>query len=181
MAGQGNKQWRGMACLVCLWVMVSASYGQSLGDVARQQRQRQQSKDTRGAKKVITDEDMPAHAGSAAAAEDASKKEKSKESSEASEKPKNGSASAEQWKARILAQKRVLADMQKQAERLAASIHFVDGNAYVNGPQYNQLQVRKQETLRQLEQQIEEEKTKLEDMQESARQAGFGNAVYDPE
>src|SRR5437588_10835693 len=47
--------------LLCLCVLAFSQpfFGQSLGDVARKERQKQQSRDTRPAKKVISDEDMP--------------------------------------------------------------------------------------------------------------------------
>ena len=37
------------------------SYGQSLGDVAREKRQKQEAKKTAAAPKVITNEDLPEH------------------------------------------------------------------------------------------------------------------------
>lgn len=167
-----------LALLIAVLPAVS-SQAQTLGDVAREQRQKQQNKDAHTtAKKVITDEDLPQHG-------DGEKEPAKASDAEENGKPdgtaRAGKVTAEQWKARIVAQKKVVADMQKQADKLANSIHFVSANAYVNGPQYNQMQVRRQEQLRQLQQQLEEQKTKLEDMQEGARQAGFGNAVYDPE
>jgi hypothetical protein len=176
-----------LVCIsVCFLLMVVSSFGQSLGDVAREQRQKQQSKGARAAKKVITDEDLPAHTTPDADSDHTSDKDKKDKSDKKDVQgtpagAKNTSAAGEQWKARILAQKRVVADMQRQADRLAASIHFVDPNAYWNGPEYNQAQTRKQEKLHQFQEQIEEQKAKLEAMQEAARQAGFGNAVYDPE
>jgi hypothetical protein len=170
----------------CFLLSIASAFAQSLGEVAREQRQKQQSKDARAAKKVITDEDLPAHTGRDADSDHTSDKDKKDKSDKkdvqaAPEGAKNTSAAGEQWKSRILAQKRLVADMQRQADRLAASIHFVDPNAYWNGPEYNQAQTRKQEKLHQFQEQIEEQKAKLEAMQEAARQAGFGNAVYDPE
>src|SRR5438270_12939682 len=49
--------------LLCLCVLAFSQpfFGQSLGDVARKEQQKQQSRDTRPAKKVISDEDMPDH------------------------------------------------------------------------------------------------------------------------
>ena len=165
--------------LIALPLLVSVSYAQSLGDVAREQRQKQQSKEGRAsAKKVVTDEDMPAHADSEAKSSKPSHEESKEDSAESSGA---GKMTAEQWKARILTQKQAVAAMQKQVDKLAGSIHFVPANAYRNGAQYNKLQVRNQEKLHELQEQLEEQKTKLEEMQENARQAGFGNAVYDPE
>jgi hypothetical protein len=44
----------------------------------------------------------------------------------------------------------------------------------------NRYQVRKLERLAQLQQQLDQQKKKLEDMQEAARHAGMHTAVYDP-
>ena len=43
----------------CLFLFTCASYGQSLGDVAREQRQKQQAKDPKAAPKVVTNEEIP--------------------------------------------------------------------------------------------------------------------------
>ena len=40
-------------------LFTGASYGQSLGDVAREQRQKQQAKDPKAAPKVVTNEEIP--------------------------------------------------------------------------------------------------------------------------
>jgi hypothetical protein len=48
-------------------LMVAGSYGQSLGDVARQQREKQ-AKDGHAARKVVTNEEIPEHPESAVSA-----------------------------------------------------------------------------------------------------------------
>lgn len=165
--------------VIALLLLAGTAGAQTLGDVAREQRQKQQNKDSHPtAKKVITDEDLPEHSEAEKEPAKASHVEGNGDPGEAADE---GKMTAEQWKARIQAQKNVVANMQKQADKLARSIHFVSANAYRNGAQYNQMQARRQEQLRELQQQLEEQKTKLEDMQEAARRAGFGNAVYDPE
>ena len=165
--------------VIAFFLLVCAAGGQTLGDVAREERKKQQNKDAHAtAKKVITDEDLPQHGDADKEPPKASHAEENQDSAEPADE---GKMTAEQWKARIAAQKNVVATMQRQADKLANSIHFVSANAYRNGAQYNQMQARRQEQLRELQQQLEEQKTKLEDMQEGARRAGFGNAVYDPE
>ena len=170
-----------LALLFCGMFLASvyASYGQSLGDVARQQRQKQQSKDAKApAKKIITNEDIPEHPGSSSDASNgtAATEDKPADSSQ----PVADAHSAEQWKAAIQAQKQNIANLQTQIDKLNSSIHFVQSNRYYNGAEYNQHQQRKQEQVQQMQKQLEEAKKKLEDMQESARKAGFGSAVYDP-
>src|SRR5437868_4361734 len=60
------------------------------------------------------------------------------------------------------------------------SVHFVEANRYYNGVQYNQYQLKKQQEAQRMKKQLDGEKKTLGNMQESARKAGFGSAVYDP-
>ena len=166
-----------VATLLCMLVQSQPVRGQSLGDVARKERQKQQSKDARPAKKVITDDDMPEHPASEPSA--TSSKDQKKDFSSALS-AEGGKKSAERWKAEIQAQKNVVASLQRSLDRLNSSIHFVEANRYVDGAEYNQTQMQKQQRAQQMQVQLDEQKQKLEDMQEAARRAGFGNAVYDP-
>jgi predicted RNase H-like nuclease (RuvC/YqgF family) len=154
-------------------------YGQSLGEVARQQRQ-QQSKTAKTPRKVITNEDIPERPKSAS--ESTADDSVSDEHGEDSGQPRRGGSAktAEQWKAEIQAQKSDIAALQAQLDRLKASIHYVQANLYVNGAEYNQLQLKKQQQAERLQKQLDDMKQKLESTQEAARKAGFGNAVYDP-
>jgi hypothetical protein len=160
------------------------AFGQEtpLGDVARQQRDKQKAKLTNRVSKVVTNEDLPKHSDSetdSATREDAKDEQIGDQSSAKSSRPPERQ-SAEQWQAQILIQKRSIAAQDKQLERLRASIHFVDANRYVNGAQYNEQQRRRQIQLEQAEKQLEQQKKRLADMQDRARRAGFGNSVYDP-
>ena len=158
-----------------------ASHGQSLGEVARQQRETQNAKTTHS--KVVTDEDIPARKEEDADSSD--ENDAGQERSEGSSLTSDLSAEqitrrGEQWKARIEAQKNAVASLQNQFDRLSASIHFVEANRYTNGVQYNQHQLRKQQEARQMQKQLDEQKKKLADMQDAARREGFGNKIYDP-
>ena len=152
-------------------------YGQSLGDVARENREKQKAKDASSTTKpkVITNENLPKNPDS-----DAGPRESEGKMEAASPKAASGSRSAEQWKRQILAQKNAIANQKTQIEQLNDSIHFVVANEYYNGVQHNEHQVKKQESVARMQQQLEEQKKNLVQMQESARQAGMGNAVYDP-
>ncbi len=153
-----------VACL-----LVGSSVGQSLGEVAREQRDK--AKVANASKKVITNEDIPEH-------------------SDESDDPIHGQDyvppatndqhSAAQWKAAILQQKNAIAALQKNVDQLKGSIHFIEANSYRNGVQYNQRQMHKQQDADQMQKQLDKMKRGLEQMQEAARHAGFGNAVYDP-
>jgi acetyl-CoA carboxylase beta subunit len=156
-------------------LMSSVVYGQSLGDVARENREKQKAKAASSAAKpkVITNESLPQNP-------DAGPIETEGKLEAASASVPSGGQSAEQWKSRILAQKNAVANLQAQIDKLNDSIHFVVANEYYNGVQYNQHQVKKQENVAQMQQQLEEQKKNLAAMQEGARSAGMGSAVYDP-
>jgi hypothetical protein len=162
------------------FVSASLGHAQSLGDVARQTRQKQQAKDGHSQpKKVVTNEDIPEHpSDSSESTSNASSDSTSAEPSSA--EMGGGSKSAEQWKAQIKAQKDAIANYQQQVDKLNDSIHYVQANLYTNGVQYNQYQAKKQAEVEQARKTLAEQKKRLEDMQEAARKAGFGSAVYDP-
>lgn len=156
-------------------VLLNASlFAQSLGDLARQQRQKQNDKPA-GSHKVITDEDMPSHP-----ADSANENTAEKDASEHVNAPVNTETNSEDLKARCLAIKREIKDYQAQLNQLRDSSKFVEANRYVNGAQYNQHQLAKQQEAGRMEKRLEQMKQKFADLQEQARKAGFGSSVYDP-
>ncbi len=154
--------------------VTAGSYGQSLGDVARQQREKT-AKDGHTARKVVTNEEIP-ESPDAASGGSTSIEDHYSSAAPAS----NDSHSGEEWKAKIQAQKSSIASLQNQIDRLNSSIHFVEANRYTNGVQYNQRQAQKQDEVQRMQKQLDEQKQQLQDMQESARKAGLGSSVYDP-
>jgi hypothetical protein len=154
----------------------SAAFGQSLGDLARHQRQKQTEKPANATHKVITDEDMPSTSTVSKDTPDSSKAPAPGDSAP----PINSSSNAEQVKAAFVSAKQQVKDFQAQLDELRASIHYVEANRYSNGPEYNQYQLRKQKEADRMQHQLEAAQKKLQDMQEAARKAGFGSAVYDP-
>jgi len=168
-----------------IFLLAAVSYSQdsqSLGDVARQARQqKKQVKDAPGkdlqARKVVTNDEIPEQAASTA---DGSGADQSHELAPQHTSSEPGKLSAERWKALIQAQKNVVSSLQKQIDKLNSSIHFVEANLYVNGPQYNKRQAQKQQEVERAQAQLEEQKERLGDMQESARKQGYGSSVYDP-
>jgi len=154
-------------------LLLRSSQAQSLGDVARQQRQKQQAKKDQPAPKVISNEDLPEHTP------DASDAEATGQGNEPEPRPA-ASKSPEHWKAQIEAQKQSIAALHSRMERLNSSIHFVEANRYYNGVRYNERQEQKQEQVQRMQDQLDQQKKRLDDMQEAARKDGFGNAVYDP-
>jgi predicted RNase H-like nuclease (RuvC/YqgF family) len=153
--------------------MAALSYGQSLGDVAREQRQKEAAKKAQTTPKVVTNDDLPEHP-------DADQSSSSSEQNSESAASSTDKKSAEQWKAEIEAQKKSVANLQADIDRLNSSIHFAPGNCVRNCVQYNEHQVQKQDEVQQMQSQLEEQKKKLEDMQEGARKEGYGNSVYEP-
>jgi hypothetical protein len=166
--------------IVLLATMSYSQDSQSLGDVARQARQQKtqghEGKDA-PARKVVTNDEIPEQAASTA---DGSGADQSPELPSHHTSSEPGKLSAERWKALIQAQKNVVSSLQKQIDKTNSSIHFVEANLYVNGPQYNKRQAQKQREVERAQAQLEEQKKRLEDMQDSARKQGYGSSVYDP-
>lgn len=160
---------------IMLLAISSAAFGQSLGDVARHTRQKQKARG-KAAKKVITNEDLP----ESPELNPGPSETVGKMVAVPSAASHSSAQSAEQFKSTILAQKNRIANLQGEIDKLNGSIHFVEANAYVNGAQYNQHQVKKQQQVANLQTQLAEEKQKLSDMQDAAKKAGMGSAVYDP-
>ncbi|MFZ0774781.1 MAG: hypothetical protein WCA49_24535 [Candidatus Sulfotelmatobacter sp.] len=158
-----------------------AAYSQdepSLGDLARQQRQQKAApgKDAK-APKVITNEQIPERPGMTPSP--------TASGGERTAMPDSGSSNgakqpAEHWKSQIVAQKNQLASLQRQIDELSESIRFAPANCVANCVGWNERQREKQERVERMQAQLEEEKRRLDDMQESARKQGYGSSVYDP-
>jgi hypothetical protein len=163
--------------LLFLFLLACASYGQSLGDVAREQRQKQQAKDPKAAAKVVTNDEIPESPdASSSSSDDADGAPESSTPATSSA----GKKTAEQWKAEITVRKARIAALQSHVDKLNDSVHFVEANRYYNGVQYNQYQLKKQQEAQRLQKQLDTEKKAMEDAQEAARKDGYGSAVYDP-
>lgn len=63
--------------------------------------------------------------------------------------------------------------------RAFVRVRIVGGSVQCEGP-YNRYQARQLERVAQMQQQLDEQKRKLDRMQEAARHAGMHTAVYDP-
>jgi len=153
---------------------IAGSYGQSLGDVAREQRQKQ-AKDAHATHKVVTNEDIPEQA------EPVSTTSVSTDEHDPALAPASNDVHAgEQWKAKIEAQKGSVASLQSQIDKLNSSIRFAGPNCVANCVQYNERQIQKQDEVQRMQKQLDERRKQLEEMQESARKAGLGSSVYEP-
>jgi hypothetical protein len=178
----------GTRCRICLLftaaiflaaVTASSQDAPSLGDLARQQRQQKdQSKTTPGKDanpaKVITNEEIPEHA-------QAGPLHKVSAPENATQTPSTrAKIPAEQWRSQIVAQKNQVTTLQNQIDELNESIRFAPPNCAANCVGWSERQRQKQRHAERMQAQLEDQKRRLEDMQESARKQGYGSSVYDP-
>jgi hypothetical protein len=158
---------------------------QSLGDVARQSRLQKQNKNEVQSKtagtaksKVITNEEIGHQSEPATEAPGtASKEQGAADSHPSSGRPK---MPAEQWKSLIQAQKQAISTQQSNIDKLNDSIQFAPANCVSGCVQWNENQKRKQAEVERMRSQLETLKQHLQEMQEAARQQGYGSSVYDP-
>jgi hypothetical protein len=178
-----------LTILATLLLANPAVYAQSLGDAARENRE-QKAADASAPPKVITNATLPkdpnAGAGPATAESQpqaTSPPANADSSRKAARQRATEQRAAAQWKQKILAQENTIANLRLRIDRLKASIHFVDENTtydYYAGVAHNRYEARQMERLAQMQEQLAQQKKKLEDMQEAARHAGMHTAVYDP-
>src|SRR5690242_15365967 len=100
---------KSLAVIGLISFLALGSYGQSLGDVARQQREKQ-AKAGHAAPKVVTNEEIPENPDAVASGTTSVDDHYAGSQSAAS----NDTNSGEQWKAKIEAQKSAIASMQSQ-------------------------------------------------------------------
>jgi hypothetical protein len=179
-----NLRQLGVPITTLLFLASVTVYGQSLGDVARENREKKAEAAATAPPKLITDGDLT---------KDTPGPEKTGASSKAQTAPsgKTGTGNAaatspldlratEQWRRQILTQKRTVATLEKRLARFQASLSSVDASAISRGEIFSRSQALEQERVAQVQEQLEEEKAKLLEMQEEARRAGMHTQVYDP-
>ena len=170
-------------------LMSSAALAQSLGDVARENRDKKQAEDASGVQpKVITNKDLPKDPDADTKPSEAPSATSAAAGSEAADRSADRRSArqrlaeqraAEQWNRQILAQKDKVAALQARIDRLHASIQAANGTVQSEGP-YNWYQARQLQRVAQIQQQLDAQQKKLDQMQEAARHAGMHSAVYDP-
>jgi len=163
-------------------LMSSVAYGQSLGDIARENREKKSEAASAAQPKVITNANLPKDT-------DANQEpaEAQSEPSASSQAPDHRSAQqrlaeqrvADQWRRQILAQENKMATLQARIDQINASIRSAGGSVQYEGP-YNRYQARQLQRVAQIQLHLDEQKMKLDQMQEAARHAGRHTAVYDP-
>ena len=176
------------AMLAMLLSACPASYCQSLGDVARENRDKKAADPSATSQKVITNANIPKDPDSDAESEESepptsSAQERAASSRQAAAQRAAERRAAAQWKKRIVAQQNTVANLRMRVDRLKASIHFLNQGTYYDSSAVvaqNRYQARELERLAQLQDQLARQRAKLEDMQEAARKAGMHTATYDP-
>jgi hypothetical protein len=153
----------------------------SLGDAARHARQQKklQGKDAAKTPKVITNEQLPEHVGPSATSHASGNASEPREVSYSGPSG-DGKMPAEMLKSHIQSQKNLVSSLQSEIDRLNGTIHFTPANCVNNCAQWNKRQKAKQQEVEQMKGQLEDQTKRLEDMQESARQQGYGSSVYEP-
>lgn len=184
--------------LAIVLLTTSAAYGQSLGDVARENREKKAAEDNLTASsKIITNNDLQkdaiadaespeekpepvAEASATTASQRAAERRAAHRALERSTQQRMAEQRvANLWKRQILTQKAKIAALQGRIDQLNAEIRSTYGSVQYEAP-YSRSQARQLQRVSQMQQQLDEQKVQLADMQESARRAGMHTAVYDP-
>jgi septal ring factor EnvC (AmiA/AmiB activator) len=190
-------------------LITTASFGQSLGDVARENREKKVQDASTPPPKVITNQNLPKDPDATAASPEASQAASSDDDGVAVEHRSSSSEqtlaeqrlaqraqqrsaqqrsaqqrsaqqrAAEQWKRQIVAQKNKMAALQARIDQIQASIQSANGSVQYEGPT-SRYQAQQLDRVAQIQQQLGEQKRILEQMQEAARHAGMHTVVYDP-
>ncbi len=172
--------------------MYPAAHGQSLGDIARANREKQNAANPgTNQPAVITSDDLgqdsqslrqdskvPDSKGQNAKGKDAPRPAGSKSARGSSEETPIDPRVAAQWKRQILAQEDKIALLQGRIDEINASLHPA-GSAQFEGP-YNRYQTKQMERLADIQLQLDQQKKHLVEMQDEARRAGMHTTVYDP-
>lgn len=184
----------GFPALLTLLIFFTGAQSQSLGDLARENREKKAAEDASGSPpKVITNANLPKDPDAITTAattgdEAQTDQQESNPTQRSMQRHANEQRVAAQWKRRILQQENTVASLRMRVDRMKAAIRFADPNYSVNGTSsdyyasqnYNRAQVQRLDRLARLQQQLDLQKRKLEDLQEAARRAGMHTAVYDP-
>ena len=182
------------ACAVCGCIAL-AQNDQSLGDAARHAREQKQQKSAQGKEdtskdaqgknpsaktpKVVTNDEIPEHSPTTAAVPAGSAVQYPVPSYSPPPSVGGWRMPPEQIKAMILAQKNIISSLQSEIDRTNDSIHYSSG-ACSSCAQWNERQREKQQAVERMRAQLEDQKKRLEDLQEAARRQGYGSSVYDP-
>jgi len=161
-----------------------AAYGQqSLGEIARQYREKLQADQAAGkGPKVYTNQDIPPadQVGTPEPpAERSARPRYQAFDNHSVDRSYTQQPAPWEWRRNIVMQQNRVAGLQTRIDRLNGMLHSPYGTAQYEGP-YNRNQMRAQERLGDLQQALDVERRKLDAMQEAARHAGMQSSVYEP-
>jgi hypothetical protein len=181
-----------IAAIALSLLMSLAAHGQSLGDVARENREKKAEDASTTPPRVITNKDLPkdlnanqdptsAPAAAAAGADPGSlRSDDHRAARRSADQHLAEQRAADQWRRQILAQKNKVVTLQARVDLLKAAMQPANSTAQYESLTYNHSQARQWLRVEQAQQQLDEQRMKLEQMQEAARHAGMRTAVYDP-
>ncbi len=160
--------------------LACALHAQSLGDVARDNRQQQAQQGDKTQPKAFGNEDLPreglADDDSAEAPQHSTTAQPLAHQKEAA----NRTVKAAEFKRQIKAQENVVGELQSRIFRVKSTIRYYDVRVFSNATAYNERQDDKQREVERLQEKLEDEKAKLQSLQDDAKRAGFGNGIYEP-
>ena len=168
---------------IASFLLAQSVCAQSLGDIARQQREKNKQRATT-TNTVLTNDDLSIAGHSADTASDDSQRKKSakaKTSPASGQSGRDEQPSAEELKAAIQDKKQAIAETQAEIAKLQSTVNYVQNNRniYTNAPEYNEAQKRKEQAVNRLKGILQEQQDELKDLQDTARKAGYGSAIYD--
>ncbi len=167
--------------LIATLILSGAAFAQSqsadsLGEVARATRAKEQA--AAATPKVITNQDLQPDSPNASDTAPSAPKPGVKKPTHSADQPQTNRQIAEerttaQWKARIQDQENRIADLQARIDHVNSSIRTAVGTAQYDTPA-SRTHAIQLERLATLQQTLDQEKRKLEQMQDAARRAGAG-------
>jgi len=166
-----------------LAMSLAAFAQQSLGDIARQYRDKQQADEAAGnTPKMYTNQDIPAadQVGTPEPVDQSRTRNMSRSyDTHNVDRQFSEQRAAGEWHRNIVMQENRVAALQMRVDRLNAMLHSPYGTAQYDGPQTRN-QAMAQQRLGEMQQALDQQKMKLNDMQDAARRAGMHTNVYDP-
>ena len=199
---RGTMQRVFFGVLVIALSMNAAAFGQSgqsLGDIARANREKQEADEAAGKMpRVITNKDLPTDSTgipdpqssepmttvSGVTRFDDRFSDRRYNDRVFNDRVFNDQRSADEragteWRARIQAQQNRIADLQARIDQMNAWIHSAGGSVQSEGA-YNRAQAFQMQRLAQMQSVLDQQRRTLYMMQDAARRAGMHTQVYDP-
>lgn len=166
-----------------------AQSGQSLGDIARANREKQKAEQAAGIKpRTITNADVPNDPPGVPQPDPSepmtmvsgvSRPVDSRSDQRLNQRLTAEQQAGNQWRERIQMQEGRVADLQARIDQMNALMRPNGSTAQYDGP-YTRNQARQAQRMAQLQEMLDQQKQKLAMMQEAARHSGMHTTVYDP-